>query len=914
MRVEKIFAIASLGLFVSCGGGGSGGSTNPANNINGKVADGYINGAIVFWDCNDNLRIDTGEISTTTGVNGIYSIPPSPAATCKLRAEVPSTAIDEDSPGKAIGASMTLAAIDGIPNFISPLTTIPALGVMSQSDLQTTLAGSTTSITDDHISAGNSGVQNHNAAKYIAEILKSIGGQIKIDNVTARSDIINSAFKKIPATAFTTSTPINSVTINNFTNTLPDFSISNPFTAFLGNATYVINENSLNGANDPRRATVQAALDAIRAYPEISNGANINWNMLPQSVKNTYSKISDKTIFPETTEETQIKQVILQLTQSTISAINQAHDQASREQNASMSRIVIEASSTSIQSALVLVPAANYITSKAKLPLTLNKIAKLSEKISKKTTILANITECSAGFTNALTYFKAANADGILLSEAGNSAKELLACGLALANSSQYQSAINMIALGETLSTDGKDLVKIAGDISDLVSSGLDVAQLSIPKALWDQTMLLTIKRKLWELEIQEAGDKSFTSMQAAMDIADDKFKKTLNNFGEELTHARLKPYIRMVAQKCSSDTILQDGYCVSPISTTVTSITFTSTTAGEVTTFAVEGTNLPTSRQLDITFNGCANIAVTLKSANLHKFTCTPQGAGTITVDIRATAGGTVLKSQQVTVKPALFNTTATVAITTISDDTGASSTDFITSDKTLTYSGTVAGFTANGDKVKLQLLAADDATVIATAYVDTSVTGTGAQNGTWTWDYSHTEQVDGKYTVRATIVDVPGNRVNTATGGQATQVVMIDTSAGTNPDNPDNGTDPNTTATVAITAISDDTGASSTDFITNDKTLTYSGTVAGFTANGDKVKLELLAADGVSLVATNYVTPTVTGTGAQNGTWTWAYQTEQDDGKYTVRATIVDVPGNRVNTGAGGQATRLVNVDTTR
>jgi hypothetical protein len=84
-----------------------------------------------------------------------------------------------------------------------------------------------------------------------------------------------------------------------------------------------------------------------------------------------------------------------------------------------------------------------------------------------------------------------------------------------------------------------------------------------------------------------------------------------------------------------------------------VTSISPITATAGEVTTFAVAGTNLSTSRQLDITFNGCANIAVTLKSANLHKFTCTPQASGTITADIRSTAGGTVLKSQQVTVTP---------------------------------------------------------------------------------------------------------------------------------------------------------------------------------------------------------------------------------------------------------------------
>ena len=85
-----------------------------------------------------------------------------------------------------------------------------------------------------------------------------------------------------------------------------------------------------------------------------------------------------------------------------------------------------------------------------------------------------------------------------------------------------------------------------------------------------------------------------------------------------------------------------------------------------------------------------------------------------------------------------------------------------------------------------------------------------------------------------------------------------------------------PNTSATVAITGMTDDTGTSASDFITNDNVLTYSGTVANFTANGDKVKVELLAADGSTVITTAYVTPT-------GNNWTWAYETFQADGQYT-------------------------------
>jgi hypothetical protein len=250
--------------------------------------------------------------------------------------------------------------------------------------------------------------------------------------------------------------------------------------------------------------------------------------------------------------------------------------------------------------------------------------------------------------------------------------------------------------------------------------------------------------------------------------------------------------------------------------------------------------------------------------------------------------------------VDPTNPNTTATVDITSMTTDSGASGSDFITNDNLLTYSGTVVGFTANGDKVKVELLAANGTTVIATAYVDVTVTSGGA--GTWTWPYE-TTQADGQYTVRATLVDAADNRVNSAVGGQDTQVVIVDTSGGTN--QPDGSVDPNNanTVTIAIGGINDgdssttkatgskDTGEFANDNITSDGTLTFAGTTANFNGTqGAKVHVQVFNASNVAVVD-EYVTPDA------NGDWFFDNQGEAlSDGAYTIKAAIVDKAGNPV------------------
>ena len=130
----------------------------------------------------------------------------------------------------------------------------------------------------------------------------------------------------------------------------------------------------------------------------------------------------------------------------------------------------------------------------------------------------------------------------------------------------------------------------------------------------------------------------------------------------------------------------------------------------------------------------------------------------------------------------------------------------------------------------------------------------------------------------------------------------------------------DANATALIDITAITTDSGVSATDYITNDNTLVYSGTVTNFVSNGDRVKLELIQTknpDGTAL-ATPLVIDTTT-VDPVNGTWSWNKQSiAAADGTYQLRATIVDANGNRVapsttvGSNTGTQDVQAIVIDT--
>ena len=107
-------------------------SEEPTVAVAGLVADGPLQGATVCYDLNNNSACDAGEPSATTGADGRYrfDVPESAAGRHAVVAQVPATAIDQDT-AAAVGVAFTLRTVAtgtaGAQDvFISPVTTLVA--------------------------------------------------------------------------------------------------------------------------------------------------------------------------------------------------------------------------------------------------------------------------------------------------------------------------------------------------------------------------------------------------------------------------------------------------------------------------------------------------------------------------------------------------------------------------------------------------------------------------------------------------------------------------------------------------------------------------------------------------------------------------------------------------------------------
>ncbi|WP_454055963.1 Ig-like domain-containing protein [Cupriavidus sp. Marseille-Q8015] len=141
-----------------------------------------------------------------------------------------------------------------------------------------------------------------------------------------------------------------------------------------------------------------------------------------------------------------------------------------------------------------------------------------------------------------------------------------------------------------------------------------------------------------------------------------------------------------------------------------------------------------------------------------------------------------------------------STPAITGISDDTGGSDSDFVTTDRTLVIHGVLASALASGHTVEVSL---DDGASWQMATVD-------ADRLNWSFDNAASTLADGTYTVHARVVSAAG--VN---GEETAQAITVDNRGPTN------------LVTLDLAADSD-TGVSSTDNRTSEITPTVQGQVA--------------------------------------------------------------------------------------
>lgn len=240
--------------------------------------------------------------------------------------------------------------------------------------------------------------------------------------------------------------------------------------------------------------------------------------------------------------------------------------------------------------------------------------------------------------------------------------------------------------------------------------------------------------------------------------------------------------------------------------------------------------------------------VVSTTAGANTWSLHATLAGSDTLKVRIADTAGnyGTVASQAYVldTTQP-----TTTISSLAFSADTGTSGSDFITNTAAQTISGTLSANLAAGEEVQVSTdNGASWAAATATVGSNTWLLGgvTLAQSST----------------LQARIVDTAGNE-----GTRLAQAYVYDTVAPTG---------------VSSLSFSSDSGASSTDFVTNVSAQTISGVLSGGLAAGDRVLGSL--DDGDTWVD---ITSKVSGT-----TLSWNGVTLAGSG--VLKVQVVDVAGN--------------------
>ena len=189
-------------------------------------------------------------------------------------------------------------------------------------------------------------------------------------------------------------------------------------------------------------------------------------------------------------------------------------------------------------------------------------------------------------------------------------------------------------------------------------------------------------------------------------------------------------------------------------------------------------------------------------------------------------------------------------------SSDSGKSNSDNITNDSSPTFTGT-----------------AEAGAVVELFYADTMSLGTTTADASGNWSLTPTTVPNGVLSITAKATDAAGN---TSAASAALSVTM----------------DYGPPAAPIIATITDDTGAFSNDFVTNDTTLTIGGTAeAGATVT---------ISNGSSVI----------GSAVANGSGQWTSSHTFAAGTFTLSATATDAAGNT----SSASSPRTLTVDTTQ
>lgn len=206
-------SLIAAAVLTACGGGG--GSSTPAATVSlaGVVADGYLTGAKVCLDQNENTVCDAGEPFATTVAGGKYTITGITAgdeSKYPIVAEVPASATDSDFAGTNVGKAFVLTAPKGNTT-VTPLSSLvhqelqatPALSAASAVANVKAALGITSDPLADYIATPNGDA--HIRAQMITQSLKNnadaIGGGTSAQKKELQGVLLTMAKQSVVAAA-----------------------------------------------------------------------------------------------------------------------------------------------------------------------------------------------------------------------------------------------------------------------------------------------------------------------------------------------------------------------------------------------------------------------------------------------------------------------------------------------------------------------------------------------------------------------------------------------------------------------------------------------------------------------------------------------------------------------------------------
>lgn len=540
-----LFLLSMSSLLTGCfgGGGGSSGGSLTDDSISGVVMDGYLRGAKVFWDCNDNLKIDTGEISTTSGEGGAYHIDVAPNSSCKLLANVPSTAIDEDT-NQAVGGSVILAALPSNPKIITPLTTLVTVGKMTEAEVREKFK-LPLSLEEDYIKAGVTGISQHGAAKVTMIGLQAVDGQIRNATETERNAIVGQSLLHVFNAGYDPNSgkTLTQAQIDAIKAAIPQRS-SMPQLAPIN---FILNPKTTSSFSNVQKQLLEEALAAAKTYSVIS-GLTIRWSELPDTIRQDLGARAAQ-IMPVTPEIDNLRTQLRTAAEATNKEIEKARQKAD---NSMLEVVIKNTSSMTFNSINVWIKTfpLTRVAGKYKNIKTLKKFKDISDRINirkfRNIKSFSQFMTCASSSLDTIQLVVDGLDENLSLDSLATASVKLVECTATSLGDKGELAALFLKIADSTrqLSTDERDFLVQLKPILDLNSFLADMIGLGMISTIYEGTIGTALDGYLAYLELNEVGDKAMSSLVEKTENISKKFAIESEKYRVLFFAARFDPYI----------------------------------------------------------------------------------------------------------------------------------------------------------------------------------------------------------------------------------------------------------------------------------------------------------------------------------------------------------------------------------